>query len=175
MSDPIKTAPHKSSLGGLDANLMALLCYVAAFVIGLIPGIRYVAFLAPLVLYFLEKNSRFVKFHAMQAFILELLYMLLNLILGLIGTAVLAGSATSLIMGSAVGLGTAIGGRANGHRQHRRVGVCEYRRHQGLWIYGIRDSAAGRHSPHAYGKVLNRLLEAPSEEGIFFYLFCDLK
>ena len=112
MSDPIKTAPHKSSLGGLDANLMALLCYVAAFVIGLIPGIRYVAFLAPLVLYFLEKNSRFVKFHAMQAFILELLYMLLGLILSLIGTAVVAGSATSLLTGSAVGLGTAIGGGA---------------------------------------------------------------
>ena len=108
MSDPIKTAPHKSSLGGLDANLMALLCYVAAFVIGLIPGIRYVAFLAPLVLYFLEKNSRFVKFHAMQAFILELLYMLLGLILSLI----VAGSATSLLTGSAVGLGTAIGGGA---------------------------------------------------------------
>ena len=86
MSDPIKTAPHKSSLGGLDANLMALLCYVAAFVIGLIPGIRYVAFLAPLALYFLEKGSRFVKFHAMQAFMLQLLYMLLNLILSLIGT-----------------------------------------------------------------------------------------
>ena len=112
MSDPIKTAPHKSSLGGLDANLMALLCYVAAFVIGLIPGIRYVAFLAPLALYFLEKGSRFVKFHAMQAFMLQLLYMLLNLILSLIGTAVLAGSATSLIMGSAVGLGTALGGGA---------------------------------------------------------------
>ena len=112
MSDPIKTAPHKSSLGGLDANLMALLCYVAAFVIGLIPGIRYVAFLAPLALYFLEQGSRFVKVHAMQAFMLQRLYMLLNLILSLIGTAVLAGSATSLIMGSAVGLGTALGGGA---------------------------------------------------------------
>ena len=41
---------------------------------------------------------------------LQLLYMLLSLILSLIGAAVLAGSATSLIMGSAVGLGTALGG-----------------------------------------------------------------
>ncbi len=110
MSDPIKTAPHKSSLGGLDANLMATLCYAAAFIIGLIPGIRYIAFLAPLALYILEKDSRFVKFHAMQAFMLQLFNMLLGVIIGVIAAAVVAGSTASLFAGSAAGFGTAVGG-----------------------------------------------------------------
>ena len=65
--------PHKSSLGNLDANVLALLAYLAAVVVGWIPGLRYAAWLAPLVLFFLEKNSKFVRFHAMQAFVLQVI------------------------------------------------------------------------------------------------------
>ncbi len=32
--------PHRSSLGGLDANIMALLCYLVTFVGGLIPVVK---------------------------------------------------------------------------------------------------------------------------------------
>lgn len=65
--------PHRSSLGGLDANIMALLCYLVTFVGGLIPVVKYVAWLLPLVIVFLEKESGLVKFHAMQAFVLNLI------------------------------------------------------------------------------------------------------
>lgn len=66
----MKVNPHRSSLG-MDANVMALLCYIGAFVLSWIPVIQWVAPAAPLVIFFIEKGSPFVKFHAMQAFLLE--------------------------------------------------------------------------------------------------------
>ena len=68
----MKVNPHRSSLG-MDAHVMALLCYLAAFVLAWIPYIQYVAPLAPLIIFFIEKESPFVKFHAIQAFILVLI------------------------------------------------------------------------------------------------------
>ncbi len=76
--------PHKSSLGNIDANIMALLAYLVATVIGWIPGVSYVAWLAPLVLFFLEKESRFIKFHAMQAFLLQAAGAVLGFIVSII-------------------------------------------------------------------------------------------
>ena len=35
--------PHQSSIGNLNANVMALICYVASVVVGFIPVLRYVA------------------------------------------------------------------------------------------------------------------------------------
>ena len=96
MASPVTVAPHKSSLGGLDANIWGLLAYLASGVLGLIPGIKYVAWLAPLVLYFLEKNSSFVKFHAMQAFCINLLSAALSIIVAIIAAIAVAASATSL-------------------------------------------------------------------------------
>jgi uncharacterized membrane protein len=104
--------PHKS-LGGLDANVMALLAYLAAGILSFIPGIRYVAWLAPLVLFFMEKDSRFTKFHAMQAFTLGLLDMVLVLVLTLISSAAAASAVTStaaaFYTGSTAGLEAALG------------------------------------------------------------------
>jgi len=54
---------EKSSTG-LDANVAAALCYVAGFITGVI-------FLA------VEKDSRFVKFHAMQSLIFFLGYFII--------------------------------------------------------------------------------------------------
>mgnify|MGYP000957589292 CR=1 FL=1 len=83
--------PQKSSIGGLDANVMALIAYVASTVLAWIPGIRYVAWLAPLVIFFLEKDSLFVRFHAMQSFVLNaigtIFYFLISVILGGIALA----------------------------------------------------------------------------------------
>lgn len=83
---------HKSSIGSMDANVMALLAYIVSVVIGWIPGLRYFAWLAPLVIYFIEKDSAFVKFHAMQAFMLEVLggvitFILTVIIGGIVGAA----------------------------------------------------------------------------------------
>lgn len=77
----VKVEPHKSALGGLDANIMALLAYLITGVLGWIPGVRYFAWAAPLVLFFLEKNSSFIRFHAMQSFILNIISAILAFIL----------------------------------------------------------------------------------------------
>lgn len=78
--------PHKSSLGGLDANIMALLCYLATGIIAWIPYVQYIAWLAPLVLYFLEKESPLVRFHAMQAFVIQAVVQAVNIVLSVLIT-----------------------------------------------------------------------------------------
>lgn len=83
----MKVNPHRSSLG-MDANVMALVCYLAAFILAWIPFVKYVAPLAPLVIFFIEKDSPFVKFHAIQAFILEAVNWIFMVILGIIISAV---------------------------------------------------------------------------------------
>jgi uncharacterized membrane protein len=82
----MKVNPHRSSLG-MDANTMALLCYLAAFILSWIPVIKYIAWAAPLVIFYMEKESPFVKFHAMQAFILEAVNWAFAVVLGIIITA----------------------------------------------------------------------------------------
>lgn len=77
--------PHKSSLGDLDANYMAVACYGISFVFSFIPFVRYFAWLAPAVIYFLEKKSVLVKFHAVQALILNAIGAALALIVSIVG------------------------------------------------------------------------------------------
>jgi uncharacterized membrane protein len=106
----MKVNPHKSSLG-MDANTLALLCYVAAFVLSWIPIIKYIAWAAPLVFFFVEKQSPFVKFHAMQAFMLEAVNWVFAVIFGIIVAAV-ASNPYSYLTGrgwGAVGLFTILG------------------------------------------------------------------
>lgn len=62
--------PGKSSLG-LDENIAGLLCYIAGWISGL-------------VFFFLEKDSKFVKFHAMQAIITSLAFTVASVFLGFI-------------------------------------------------------------------------------------------
>ncbi len=63
---------HTSSIVSTDANIIAMVAYISSAVLSFIPGVRYVAWVAPLVFFFIEKNSGFVKFHAMQAFVLNI-------------------------------------------------------------------------------------------------------
>ncbi len=53
----MKVNPHRSSLG-MDANVMALLCYIGAFVLSWIPVIQWVAPAAPLVIFFINRLGR---------------------------------------------------------------------------------------------------------------------
>ncbi len=80
-------SPHKSSIGGLNANVMALICYLVSIPLGWIPLVRYVAWLTPLALFLLEKQSKFVKFHAMQSFLLHMV----SAVLSFLVSAVLGG------------------------------------------------------------------------------------
>lgn len=63
--------PHQCSIIETDANIIALLAYFSSIIAILIPIISLVAFFAPLLIYGFEKNSTFVKFHAMQSFLLN--------------------------------------------------------------------------------------------------------
>jgi len=75
---------HKSSIGNIDANVMALIAYGAAVVVIFIPGIKIIAWLAPIVIYILEKDSKFVKFHAMQAFLINIVGIIFSSIIFMI-------------------------------------------------------------------------------------------
>lgn len=89
MNGSLKVNPHRSSLG-MDANVMALICYLAAFILSWIPIIQYVAWAAPLVIFFIEKESPFVKFHAIQALILEAVYCVFTVVIGIISAIIAA-------------------------------------------------------------------------------------
>jgi len=80
-------APHKSSLG-LDANLVALIALGAAALFAWIPWVGIITFAAPLVFFFLEKESKFVKFQAVQATIIGAAISVINLIFTIIGLIV---------------------------------------------------------------------------------------
>jgi uncharacterized membrane protein len=68
----------------MDANLLAMLAYLATGVLAWIPYLGYFIWIAPLVFFFLEKNSSFVRFHCIQSTILYVINALLSLIVGVI-------------------------------------------------------------------------------------------
>lgn len=67
---PPSLGPDRSSTG-LDTKVAGMLCYLGSFVTGFL-------FLVA------EKNSRFVKFHAMQSIIVSATLIVIHLILGMI-------------------------------------------------------------------------------------------
>jgi len=73
--------PHKSTIGDLDANLIALIAYIGIGAFSFISGLSYIAFAIPLIIFFLEKESEFVKFHAMQATVLGVINSVLYFII----------------------------------------------------------------------------------------------
>ena len=64
--------PHKSSLG-LNANLFTLLFYAVMIAITWLSFSKYFAWIAPIVIFIIERNSKFVKFYAVQGFFVCLL------------------------------------------------------------------------------------------------------
>lgn len=97
--------PHKSSIADLNANLVAVLAYLAATIVGWLPVIRYVAWLAPLILFYMEKQSRLVKFHAMQAFVLNVFSAVLQFVVSVVIAAILGvGSITTITAVAAAGV-----------------------------------------------------------------------
>lgn len=93
--------PHKSSIGETSANLVAVGAYVLLFISGYIPIIKFVPFLLPLVIFFVEKDSYLVKFSALQAALINVILGVLNIILIVIS---LASAAAAFATGSAAGL-----------------------------------------------------------------------
>ena len=86
---PVQTA--KSSTG-LDENVAALLSYVATWVSGLI-------------FFLIEKESRFVRFHAMQAILLGATFVVVWIVLWILSfIGIFISAALSDVLGGLVGI-----------------------------------------------------------------------
>ncbi len=70
MKEEIKK--HQSSIANVDANIMALLTYIGGAILAFVPGLKFFSWAVPLVIYFLEKKSDFVKKHAVQSISLNI-------------------------------------------------------------------------------------------------------
>ena len=81
---PFSYPPHKSSIGGVNANVIAWICYIASFVLSWFPVVKYFAWAAPFILFLIEKSSGLVRYHAMQAFVLGLSMSVISFVLDLI-------------------------------------------------------------------------------------------
>jgi uncharacterized membrane protein len=97
--EEIAVEPHKSSLN-MDANVAALIVYIATAVAGWIPYLKYFAWVVPLIFFVLEKQSAFVRFHSMQAFLLFVVDAVLSFIVSVVITGIIVGGmSTALITG----------------------------------------------------------------------------
>lgn len=100
MNNVTVVEPHKSSLG-MDANIAVIIAYLGGVVIGWLPTIGYIAWLVPLVVFLLEKDSEFVRFHAMQSLVLNAA----GVLLGIIVSAFAGIIATTILYSPVAGLG----------------------------------------------------------------------
>ena len=86
--------PHQSSIANMNANIIALLTYILPGILTYVPLIGHCAWLIPLIIFLVEKNSRFVKFHSMQAFLL----IILSTVVGFFTHIILIGLIAKCIM-----------------------------------------------------------------------------
>src|ERR1043165_3349915 len=91
MQNPPPVQTTKSSTG-LDENLAALLAYIFGWISGLI-------------FFLIEKDSRLVRFHAMQSILLSALVIVVMVVVGVVGSilAIIVGQISGLLA-SIVGL-----------------------------------------------------------------------
>lgn len=82
-------SPHESSIAHMDANLISVLTYILPIIATYLPGIWRLAFLIPLLIFFIEKESNLVKFHAIQSltlYLIKIMGMRILLFIPLIGS-----------------------------------------------------------------------------------------
>ncbi|MDD4036711.1 MAG: DUF4870 domain-containing protein [Bacilli bacterium] len=105
-----KVKKHKSSIGDLDANVMAIISYVGGSLIAFVPGLRYFSWAVPLVIYLIEKKSPFVKKHAIQSLTLQIVSSIIMFILYIIIGGIIrrsySGNPWAYISGVYTGLAT---------------------------------------------------------------------
>lgn len=75
---------NKSSIGGIDANIVVLIGYLGGLFLTWIININYFAWLLPLFIYIIEKKSEYVKNQMAQATILYIFVSIITLIFNLI-------------------------------------------------------------------------------------------
>ena len=74
-----KSPPHRSSISNMDANNATTLLYILCIFVSGIPGIKLFTWILPVIVYGLEKESDFVKWHAAQATALYIIKSILSL------------------------------------------------------------------------------------------------
>ena len=79
--------PHRSSLG-MQANITVLAVFIGMAVFVWIPGARWFAWVVPLAFFFLEKESKFVKFEAVQALVAGIVYSAVTIVFSIIAVIV---------------------------------------------------------------------------------------
>lgn len=103
-----KYEEHKSSILGMNANLVSLLIYLLPFLINFIfynSDLSYFSWLIALIVIFIEKDSKLVKFHAWQSLLMNLFYGFVGAIVTVVGVT---GSVYSVVVGNAGGLATSM-------------------------------------------------------------------
>ena len=76
---------HTASVVTIKANLFCMSVYLFTVLLSVVFYTQYVAFIPPLVLFFLEKKSYFVRFHMLQASMLALCHLIVQLLLSIAG------------------------------------------------------------------------------------------
>ncbi|MCL2772381.1 MAG: hypothetical protein FWD71_03440 [Oscillospiraceae bacterium] len=101
--------PHKSSLG-MDANIAVLLTYIIMAVVSWIPYIGYISWAVPIVIFFMEKESKFVKFQAVQALIIGIVREIIAIIFAIIVWAVTPKDIVGILTLNSWGAAAFVGG-----------------------------------------------------------------
>jgi len=65
----------------MDANIASIIIFIAMAVVSWIPYLGWVAWAVPLVFFYLEKNSGFVKFQAVTALIIGIIWAAISIVL----------------------------------------------------------------------------------------------
>ena len=103
--------PSVSRLGNIDAKYMVLIAYFGGVLLGFIPGVQYASWIVPLVVFLVDKENKFIAFHAMQSLLLEVVGAIIYIVLGIIAVAAAASMAVNpLAWGAGLGAAFAITG-----------------------------------------------------------------
>lgn len=89
-------SPHQSSIANMDANIMAILTYALPVIAAYLPIVWSIAWLIPILIFFMEKKSNLVKFHAMQSVVL---YVVRVIVISILHVIPLLGGLASFIVG----------------------------------------------------------------------------
>ena len=88
--------PSKSKIADIDAKYMILIAYLGMGILGILGNAGFVAWVVPLIIFFIDKENKFIAFHAIQAMLLGIISAIVSIILAII----IAATITSAFMGN---------------------------------------------------------------------------
>ncbi|MGI6152686.1 MAG: hypothetical protein ACOYJB_02465 [Christensenellaceae bacterium] len=90
----MKVPEHRSEM---KANIWVIVMYIITAILGFISGVAFIAWAFPLIFYFLERYSEFVRFYALQAVVLYALCAIIQIVLGIVSLVVSFAMASSFL------------------------------------------------------------------------------